>query len=405
MRAKVAIILVAAISLAAIPPVGGAPIVPRVGDAVSRNEIRIGLHAPLTGAAPIPSESADQGARVYWKWLRQRNNKINGRYVDAVLKNDNYNPSQAVAVCKEMVERDHVFLISGLVQPEGTAQIQACARYADSVGVPYVSFGSTKRGLKRLRRYFAISKSAPGQARMLADLLVSDQGARNERNGIVRHDTPFNEETHDAFVRRLRRRDAELHYDRAVSRNSGQTEAEVVVQEMEAAGIENVFILSSPVWFLQLLQAAEDEDFRPLWVGIQGIPMAGDVVASVGCRNGSPGRSRFLSPVPAFANRDSFDRRHDRAMRRVYGERGDSITWLGWAGSRALRKMLERAGRDLSRRHFERRVEQSGTFRTGIIPPFRFTPKDHFAGRKTHVLKIDCETRRWTTKRRFVSDF
>lgn len=404
MRKRASIAFTALVVFSGALPAGASGETAALGDAVTEKEIRIGLHMPLTGASPIPSDSAKKGADLYWRWLRERGQKINGRYVQPIVKNDNFNPSQAVAVCKEMVERDHVFLLAGTMQPGGADQVQACARYAASVGVPYVSLGTTRR-LMQNPRYFAITKTWPQQARMLADLLVSDLGARSEKNGMLRQDSPNNEDTHQAFVGTMSDRNAPLDYDRSVSHTAGQTEAQVAVQEMKAAGIDNVFILSSPIWFLQVLQAAKQQNYRPLWVGIHGIAAAGDTVASVGCRNGPLGRSRFLSPVPAFAGRDSFDPHHDRAMKRIYNERGDSITWLGWAGSKALRKMLERAGRDLTRQKFARRAERSGRFRTGILPAFKFRPEDHFGGRGIHLLKVDCRRRSWVTLRRFVRDF
>lgn len=403
MRARAPTVAVLLVSVGLLPgPAMG--LVNRAGPGVTKSEIKIGLHMPLTGAAPISSQSAQQGSDVYWKWLRQRGVRIHGRYVRSIIKNDNYNPSQAVAVCKEMVEDNKVFLLAGIMQPSGADQLQGCARYAARVGVPYVSLGSTETGLD-LPRYFAMSNTWRRQARMLADRLVSDMGARREKNGMLRHDDSNNEPVHDAFARAMRTKDAALDYDRAVSRSSGQAEAEAVVAEMKAAGIDNVFVLTSPVWFLQVLQAARRQGYRPTWVGIDGIPLAGDAVASVGCRNRNLGRSQFLSPVPAFASRDSFDRAHDRAMKRVYNENGDSITWLGWAGSKAIRKLFERTGRDLTRSRFASKVERSKSVRTGILPRFGFRPGDHFGGRGTHVLSVDCRKEQWVTVRRFVGNF
>lgn len=112
MRTKLIVVLAGVfVAVTAAPAVPEGVAAPR--DGVTRREIRIGLHAPLTGAAPVSSHSAQDGSSVYWKWLRERGEKIHRRYVEAVLKNDNYNPSQAVAVCKEMVEKDRVFTPSG----------------------------------------------------------------------------------------------------------------------------------------------------------------------------------------------------------------------------------------------------------------------------------------------------
>ncbi|MDQ3941228.1 MAG: ABC transporter substrate-binding protein, partial [Actinomycetota bacterium] len=115
---------------------GGSGAPPLTGDStgVTKDTDTIGAHAPLTGAAPVPSDSAHKGNALYWEWLDHNDKRIHGRRVETVLRNDNYNPSQAVAVCKEMVERDRVFFLYGFA---GTDQIQACARYAASVAVPY----------------------------------------------------------------------------------------------------------------------------------------------------------------------------------------------------------------------------------------------------------------------------
>jgi ABC-type branched-subunit amino acid transport system substrate-binding protein len=376
-----------------------------LGPGVSRDTIRIGYHAPFTGAAPLPTISVERASKLFWQWREFKDRPINGRHVETVIMNDNYNPSQAVAVCKEMVEERNVFMLSGVLQATGPDQIQACARYAASVGVPYLSLGSTKIGLKGLPRYFAMSATWPKQSRMLADRLVSDLGARRDRNGMLRFGTPNFEDAHDAFIRAMRDRNAEVHYDRSISKASGANEARAVVQEMQAADIDNVFVLTSPAFFIQLLDAADQANYYPLWTGI-GITMTvGDTVVRTACRNGGIGRVSFLSPVPAFAGRDRFDLKHDRAMRAIYNEKGDSITWLGWATSVATAKMLDRAGRDLTRRRFVRRLEGTGGFKTAILPRFRFRPNDHFGGNAIHVLRARCNDKRWHTVRTFVRDF
>jgi ABC-type branched-subunit amino acid transport system substrate-binding protein len=132
------------------PSGGGAPGGDTTG--ISGDTIKIGIHAPITGAAPVPSQSFQKGKDLYWDYLEKTNNLIFGRNVEAIFRNDNYNPSQAVSVCREMVENEKVFLLVGVA---GTDQIQACARYAATVGVPYLSAGVTETGLANLPNYFA----------------------------------------------------------------------------------------------------------------------------------------------------------------------------------------------------------------------------------------------------------
>ena len=356
----------------------------------------------MTGAVPLPSSSVQEGAEVHWEWRRARRRPIRRRHVKVIVKNDNYNPSQAVAVCKELVERDRVFMLSGLLNPEGQNQVQACARYAASVGVPYVSLGTTKIGLT-LPNYFTFSMPWPEQARLLADFFVSRLRGRRRQNGMVRFNSPNYEDSHDSFIQSMQNRRAQVHYDRALSQGAGSAEANAVVAEMDTRGIDNVFVLVRPTFFIQLLRAADNQNYHPKWTGI-GLTMSIlDDIVEAGCPNIRG--ARFFSPLPAYVDRNEFDRNYARAMRRLYSERGDAISWLGWATSRPLAKLLKRTDRHLTRKRFIRRAEKSRLIRTGVIPRIRFRPRDHFGGQGIHVLAANCRDRRWHTRARFKRDF
>lgn len=392
------------------PAAQGSTDAPESGDAtgVSDDRIVIGAHAPLTGAAPIPSDSAQKGNDLYWKWLAENRELIHGRTVDAILSNDNYNPSQAVAVCKEMVERDRVFMLYGFA---GTDQIQACARYAGSVGVPYVSPGVTEAGLLGLPNYFTVTLTYAEQGPLLADLLVSELGAKGESNGMLRFETPNFQDAHDSFVAAMKERGAQVDYDRAVSKGAGSSEAQVVVQEMKSRGVENVYVNTSPVWFLQVLQAARSQGYEPQWVGV-GITKTIDTIASVGCRNGTLNGAKFFSPFPAWVDINRFDADFKAAIRAIYPEEGegDDIMVIPWGLAKVLEPLLEAPGRTLTRERFVYFAERARNIKTGVYPPVSFAPDDHRGGTQVHLNEAQCSgykagDNRWHTIQSFVSDF
>jgi branched-chain amino acid transport system substrate-binding protein len=379
-------------------PGSGGSGVPSGGDTtgVTNKTIKIGLHAPITGAAPVPQASFERGKDLYWEWLRRNNQSINGRDVVVVSKNDNYNPSQAVAVCQEMVEEDKVFMIFGLA---GTDQIQACARYAESVGVPYLSAGVTENGLTALRTYFALWMSYKQQGPLLADMVVDKLGGRNKVNGMVRFQTPNFQDAHDSWVSAMRSRGARVSYDRAVPKTAGASDAQTVATELRQRGVDIVYILTSPSWFIQLANAAAQQGYRPQWVGV-GITMGLDTVANVACRNqNSIQNARFLHPVPAFADSARFDPDFRRAGGR------DDIEWGLWGGSKGAAALLRAPGRDLSRERFIHFAERMGSVKTGVLPPLSFSPIDHFGGSQMHLLRADCSNGRFVTEQAFVSNF
>ena len=271
---------------------------------VTKSTIKIGIHAPITGAAPVPSQSFQKGKDLYWNYLKRTDNLIFGRTVEAIFRNDNYNPSQAVSMCREMVEKEHVFLLVGVA---GTDQIQACARYAASVGVPYLSAGVTEIGLDGLSNYFANWMTYPEQGPLLADLLVSKLGAKDEVNGMLRFNTPTFQDAHDSFISAMERAGAEVAYDRAISKTAGASEAQTIATEMRTQGVDNVYVLTSPTFFIQLAQAAVNQQYKPQWTGV-GLSMTIDTVANVACRNnGSIQNARFLGPIPAYVDSDKYD--------------------------------------------------------------------------------------------------
>ena len=397
---SIALVAAAAATVAVLPSAAGS------SPGVSKGTIKIGLHAPVTGAVPLPVESVDKGARVFWRWLRLKQQPINGRHVRVFIRNDQANPSTAVAVCKEMVEDDNVFLLAGTLQSGVPSASHACARYAESVGVPYVGLGGPRSNVRLLERYFALTATFRRQAHLLADLLVDRLRSGRRTNGIVWVNDSLSAEAHTAFLRAMEAKNADVHYDRSVSRNAGTTEARTIVQEMQLAGVENVFFFHTPVFFLNVLKQANTQNFDPTWTGI-GPGIGGtDQIVNISCSDGnSVDGARFLSALPAFADRNAFDPRHDRAMNRIYPNAGkNDVTWLGWATSKALRRMLKAPGRRLTRARFERSVERMRV-RTGILPGIRFRPSDHFGGRGVHMLRASCSDRRWHTAGRFITDF
>lgn len=379
-----------------VPPSAAAP-------GVTPTTIKIGLHAPLTGASPLPSDSVDKAKDLYFRWMKSRGRSVYGRDVQVIVRNDGYNPTQAQDVCREMVEQDRVFMLIGI---SGENQMLTCAQYADRAGVPYVGPGIFPDATKGLDTYFATTMTPRAQGRLLGRYLVAKHAARARKNGAVSHDSPTFADPIPRFERALRRRGADLHYDRRVPIGAGTTEARLVVEEMKAQGIDNVFMNTTPVWFLQVVRQADTQEYRPLWTGIDS-GIAKDVVAEVACGSGdSLHGARFFSAYPAIKDSDRFDPAFRKAVRKFYpGEKPDDFMWQLWALDKVLWKMLRRTGERPTRVRFVNRVERIDKLATGVGPTLRFTPRDHFGARSTHVLGADCSASRWKTVAAFKRGF
>jgi branched-chain amino acid transport system substrate-binding protein len=374
-----------------------APGEPTGGNAtgVEDKVIRIGIHAPITGAAPVPAPSFDKGKDLYWKWLESEKKSIHGRTVQVFGHNDEFDPSVAVQECQEMVEDEKVFLIIGVA---GADQIARCAQYANSVNVPYISAGVTETGVNNLATYFAIWASYAQQAPILVDYMVQKLGAKGEKNGMVYFNTPGFLDGRAAWEAAMDDAGASVDYMRAVPKNAGQTDATTVATDLCQQQIKNVNVLTSPTFFIQLASAANDQcDLQ--YVGV-GLTMTIDTVAGVACRNGSSiNGARFLSPFPAYVDSNRFDQN----FRKAGGT--DDIMFGLWGMSKILHQMLLEPGRNLTRERFMWHVQQMGKISTGVLPDVQFSPTDHFGGSQMHLNRADCSRNIWTTEIPFFGGY
>ncbi len=238
--------------------------------------------------------------------------------------------------------------------------------------------------------------------------MKSKLGAAGEKNGILYFDTPNFADAHDAFISAARQQGVRIHYDRGVCKCASSTDAQTVVQEMKAAGIENVYVLTSPVWWLQVLQASRTQQYEPQWTGV-GITKTFDTVAAVGCRNGTIDGSKFFSPFPAWIDISRYDPNFYKAVQAIYPEenngKGDDFMVLGWAAAKVGAELLEIAGRNLTREGFIDSSANAKNVKTGSFPTVSFTPTDRFGADTVTVAEARCSDQKWHTIVPYTNNF
>jgi hypothetical protein len=368
------------------PPSDGYP---AAGDTtgISPETIRIGLHASVTGSAPVRADSFNTGKDLYW--LNGQDGgpvAIFGRAVQVSFRDDQSSPSTALARCRDLIE-EGVFLIVGAGGAETTA---ACAAHSAQEGVPYVSLGNTEKDLRAFRNYFALSASYAQQGPALAAHVKQAITTDPTRVAVIAFDVPTLDDAVAGFTDGLP--GAEVIRPPRTSRGSEYAD------EL-CAGVlgtfDAVYVLASPTFFLELEGSAS---CSPRFVGV-GMTMGLDVLAGVGCDSptGSMEGSLFFSPAPAFADAALFD----QAFLDAGGK--DDIELILWGAFRSLRAMLEGAGPDPDRRGFVDAAEELNV-ETGLFPALAFSRQEHLGARQAHLLRAVCEggEGHYITERPFV---
>jgi hypothetical protein len=128
---------------------------------VDDDTISIAVHAPVTGAAPLPSQAFEQAGDLYWRWvIEEQGEEVLGRTnIEIEFADDRYEPATARQVCRELMSRNFAVVGGG-----GTDGIQACGELAGRDRVPYFSPGVTEAGLSGNPWYFPASMTYRSRA-------------------------------------------------------------------------------------------------------------------------------------------------------------------------------------------------------------------------------------------------
>ncbi|MBW3615985.1 MAG: ABC transporter substrate-binding protein, partial [Actinobacteria bacterium] len=191
----------------------------RTGIDDAKKEIVIGIHAPVTGAAPIEQKTFENGRDVYWQFVRDNGGILGGYNVRVVFRDDQFSPTVARQKCQEMVENEKAFLLIG---GAGADQITSCARYAEGVGVPYLSAGVNTEGLDGLKHYFAVSMTYAQQAPLLAGLIKNRIGKTNV--GLAVLDTPDFVDARKAAIAAIQAAGGRVVADEKIPKTAGKNE-------------------------------------------------------------------------------------------------------------------------------------------------------------------------------------
>lgn len=364
---------------------------------VTASEIRIGIHAPITGAAAV--QTFTKGAGVYSNWAGKLP-KVGNRRMVVVTKDDKFQPQEARLACQEMVQKNKVFLLIG---GAGADQIQSCAQYANQVGVPYLSPGVTEEGFKGLANYFALSETYSQQNVQLAQYIKKALG--NKKVGVVLTDSPLLSETEKS----IKAQGLKVVATKKLAKDAGPAQTDTIAGQLKAAGAEIVYALISPTVFVNLIVSGRNQQFLPIYTG-PGLSIGLNLVAKLVCVQVPNADVRYLSPMVQLDQIDQRDPNYRGAYRSKPGNSAadspDDIGILLWGIEKAVRLMLDATGADLSRQSFIKTLQGGTTFSTNVYAPVKYSaPPPHFGAKQTTLLKMNCTRTEFDTVKAFASGF
>ncbi|MGH3520771.1 MAG: ABC transporter substrate-binding protein [Haloechinothrix sp.] len=370
----------------------GGPAGPADRTGVTDTTIKIGIHAPVTGAAAFPQRSFQNAVGVYADYINGRGG-INGRKLEVLFRDDKFDPNHARAVCKDLAQQQKVFLLIG---GGGSDQIDSCARYAAAVGVPYLSGGvhETRPGqgsLNALPTFYAASLTYEQQAPMVTNVVKSQFGGQKVGLLVANNDSLNNyfgiqqNSLKKAFG-------SNLALAERVPKNI-QSEAPTIAARICNSGVKAVVWNASPSGLINVTKAMT---CTVQFVG-PGNTNGLNIVATGGCPQLN--NARFFSSFPQLDKINSMDPNFSPAYRKKNGSAPDDIGIAIWGIEKLVSQMMGAAGKDLSRQSLMKVLDSGKTFDNGVYPAVKFGGNKNFGGTAMHLLKADCGSRQYKTER------
>ena len=374
-----------------------APAGPADRTGITASTIKIGIHAPETGAAAV--STFRQAVGVYSEYAGQIKG-LGNRRIEVVARDDHFDPATARSVCKELVEKEKVFLLIG---GAGVDQIKSCAEYAASVGIPYLSPGVTEGPFRNLSNYFALSETYSQQNVQIAQFVKNT--VKKTKVGMVLTDSPLLAETEASFKAEAKKAGLQVVYSGKLAKDAGKTQTDTQVSNLKGKGAQVVYALISPTVFTYLVSSSKQQAYQPTFVG-PGLSVGVNLVAVATCSPPPYPDVRPMSPMVQLDVIDKYDPAYKPAYRKSNGSRNpDDIGILLWGIEKTVRLMMEAAGPNISRQSFMKAITSGKTFASNVFSPVKFGATPHFGANTVTQLTINCTRLEYATTRPFASKF
>lgn len=372
------------------PGAAAGPATPGLPDGISTevvgDTIRIGMHLPETGAAPLPTDWAD-ALDVVQQYLNDQH-PPSGRRYEFVVEDDGYDPAKGLAACRKLADSE-VLLVIGHSQP---AVQDACAGLFGDRRIPYVMRGAQESILRDRPLAWMGTISDDRQGRLLGDYAVHQLGGASRKAAVLYENDQV--ASRDGFLERYRAGGGEVVV--VEETQPRQPDFSATIEKLRQADAELVFLSMPPVDAIKVSVQAQGQGYHPTWLGGATYWNYNLVLESAGAA--LDGAVTF-SPWPSV---DSAAAAEYRSIFQQYrpGEEPSDVGLVIWGWASVVRAVVEKAGPDLSRAAVATAFQDLQV----DVPtwnPLTYSPGDHRGSTSVAVFAADGQAKRW----RQIADF
>lgn len=342
---------------------------------VTDDKILIGTTGPQTGAAAL-YDSFRKGADSYFKYVNE-NGGVNGRQLEFIAYDDQYQPAMTLQNAKKLVEEDKVFTLINLV---GTPTNKAAKDYIIEKGIPVtmIATGSSSFTNPPIANYMGSSlMNYAAEIAISLDYAVKKLGVKKIAMAYPNDD--YGKEVSNNLRERIKKYpDVEIIEE--VTFLATDTEFSSQAQKLSNANPDAIFYLSTPGPAANLKKALYK-------IGVTDIPY---IVSSVGGNDsnlfnlagkevweGSISSATLAVPenVPNDEDMKTFVERFSKDYPK---DSTTGFSQLGWASAQVLVEALKRTGEELTWENYLNSFYTFDNWDGSLFKGISFSEENHF---------------------------
>lgn len=317
---------------------------------VTNDEILLGQTTALSGPLAELGQEATAGAKAYFDYVNTQGG-VHGRKIRLITLDDGYNPQKAVANVKQLIEKDQVLSLFGVL---GTPANVAIMPLISQAGVP--NFGPLS-GSNLVRQPFnrLVFHVGPSYGDELVKIVEHLLVRGITKIGVVYQDNPFGKEGMIALEQAMATHNLKLAGSASID-NNGTDAAKAVDTLVKAAPQAIVMVTAGKASFDFI------KTYNQRAVGMQyfalSVMASQMAIKSLG-KDGVGVVVSQVSPFP-FSATSKVVQEYQQVMKKMEVKTWSFASMGGFVTAKVMVDGLRQAGRNLSRERLIEALETMG---------------------------------------------
>lgn len=384
--------LVVAVFALAILGCGSAP--KRAVPGVTDTSIKIGAFGALSGPVAAVGVPVKKGMEAYIKHINDQGG-VNGRKIELVFEDDAFNPANALAAVKKMVEQDKVFAIApGL----GTPGVLATLDYMTEKQVPFVypMTGASQPAYPLKKNTFTVQPNYVDEGKILTQYAAEKMGAK--KLAVLWQNSDIGKQGLEGVKAQLAKAGVQLVYEGA--HDVKDVDFSTHILKAKEAGADTVVLYTVVGQCAGILKEAQKQGYKANFIttyinsDLNLLKLAGD--AAEGLLIGGW--------VPISDMSDPNFKKFVEVYQKYNGtaEMPSGYASAGFIAGEILVEGLKRAGKDLDREGLIKALESFKDYSGILAQGITYTAESHSGVKYLLLIKVQGGKFEMPSKERYA---